>query len=450
MNIRSIIGLVTAKRRLGSMSGFSIYADSTCLVSILIWSVYLGHVSHEFNPSLGRTLGFCVGLLLPISVLIHEVARGFTARHYQISVEAVYCRGMGAFTRLKGKVANPWQMVEVYGAGSLANFILFAVFNLLSTLPFQWGGTLLATIHHLKQFNLVLAIFSLTPLLPLNGGYLLKAIRWQLTGQLAKPAQHELYGGYIAGLVAIILGFFWQAQAPFLAIWLFYLGIMTCLRELLFAGRWLPNPMEEFSATESGIRSSRSKLRVLSQSPRSASPKSNTIRAADFHYLAADFLWCPEPDAEIKKAMAAIQEMKLQAAIAVFDQILQTNPKDFAALHNRGNAYLQLGQPAPALTDFQGALRLKPHNAETYLGKGNAYFALCDYLGAIINYGEVLKINSSHAHAYFNRASALVLNGSRTDAIADYQQAHTLFSQQLDQTQTCKIDRRLQILSPPA
>lgn len=452
VNIRKALQILTRQWRIGTIAGVPVSVDITCLVSVLVWSTYLVHMSQIYNPDIGRPIGIIVGLALPCSIFMHEISRALAAKHYQIPVQGVYARGMGAIAKVDQAFAHPLQMLEVYFAGSLVSFILYAVLNLLGSLPLNFGGVFIVSLNHIKEFNFVLAIFSLIPLIPLNGGYIFKGLRWEWTRKQDALGVQDIYGAYLAGGIAIFLGIIWYGKQPFLGIWMFYLGIATCLRHLLFEGALLPlssavdaNPRRPLTpiATK-GIKVS---SRRSSPKPSRATSVKPSIRPVDFSYLDAEFLSVTHPDQQFEQGMEASLEMRLQRAITTFDQILDADPQNFAALHNRGNAYLQLGQKQDALSDFQAALHLKTNAPEIYLGKGNAHFALGDFQGAIMEYSEVLKQDPEDARAYFNRASAQVRNGNRQHAIADYQQAHALFAAKADQTQTCKIDRRLQILT---
>lgn len=451
MNIRKVLQILTRQWGIGSIAGVPIYVDITCLASALAGSFYLGRLSQAFNPNYGRSIGIIVGFALPLSLFIHEISRALTAKHYQIPVQGVYCRGLGAVAKVEQTFAHPLQMLEVYFAGSLVNFILYATLNLISTLPLNLGGTFIISLNHIKEFNFVLAFFSLIPLIPLNGGYIFKGLRWEWTRKRDSLAGQDIYGAYIAGGIAIALGLIWYGQQPFLGIWMFYLGIMTCLRNLLFEGAFLPlasalnahsrRPL--VTATATGTQTPPHS----STSPPPSAASRPSIRPVDFTYLDAEFLSVTHPDHQFQQGMEATLEMRLQTAIATFNHILDDQPQNVAALHNRGNAYLQMGEKQSALSDFQAALHLQTDIPEIYLGKGNIHFALGDFQGAIMEYSEALNQDPDDARAYFNRASAHVLNGNRNRAIADYKQAHILFSAKADQTHICKIDRRLQILT---
>jgi tetratricopeptide (TPR) repeat protein len=413
-------------------------------------------MSQDFNPRLGGTIGIIVGLALPISVFVHELSRALTAKHYQIPVEGVYCRGMGAMAKISDQFAHPLQMLEVYFSGSLVTFILYGVLNLLSTLPLNWGGTALISLNHIKEFNFAFAIFSLVPLVPLNGGYLLKGLRWEWTRKRTSLTQYDSYGAYVAGAGSLALGMIWYRQNPFLGVWMFYLGIMTCLRYVLFEGSLLP--LTPRATQQSGTRSSPPQPRPRTVQPepmgsariptgsRPSSP-SQSIQLGDFSYLEAEFLSVTDPDPPFEEGMAAAVAMNLPRAIATFSQVLSADPDHYRALHNRGNAYLQSGDKSAALTDFQAALRLQPDLLEAYLGKGNTYFALGDFSGAIMEYSDLLSRDPDCARAYFNRASAQIRNGNRRLAITDYQKARTLFTDKTDLTHTRLIDERLEHLA---
>ncbi|NJK29413.1 MAG: tetratricopeptide repeat protein [Acaryochloris sp. SU_5_25] len=451
MNIRRILLLFIRQWPLGSIAGVPIQVDISCVLSVLVWFYVLARMSQDFNPRLGGAIGIIVSLALPISVFVHELSRALTAKHYQIPVQGVYCRGMGAMAKIGDQFAHPLQMLEVYFSGSLVTFILYGVLNLLSTLPLNWGGTALISLNHIKEFNFAFAFFSLTPLIPLNGGYLFKGLRWEWTRKPMSLMRFDGYGAYIAGAGSLALGMVWYGQKPFLSLWTFYLGIMTCLRHLLFEGSLLPlAPV--LKTQQSGARFSTPQPRQrtfqfgsMPSVTTAGSTSSQPIRAVDFSYLDAEFLSVADPDQSFQEGMVAAVAMELTRAISAFSQVLSADPDNYMALHNRGNAYLQSGNKSAALTDFQAVLRLQPDLLETYLGKGNSYFALGDFPGAIMEYSEFLSRDPDCARAYFNRATAQVRNGNRQLAIADYQKAQTLFTDKADLTHL--IDERLERLT---
>jgi tetratricopeptide (TPR) repeat protein len=68
--------------------------------------------------------------------------------------------------------------------------------------------------------------------------------------------------------------------------------------------------------------------------------------------------------------------------------------------------------------------------AETSYNMGNSLMEKKDFQGAIEQYNQTIEIYSEYAEAYTNRAIAKTQIGDKSGAIADLQQAATLFQQQ--------------------
>jgi tetratricopeptide (TPR) repeat protein len=63
--------------------------------------------------------------------------------------------------------------------------------------------------------------------------------------------------------------------------------------------------------------------------------------------------------------------------------IIQLNPKDAIAYHNRGEAYSLKGEVDRAISDFNKAIELTPNYAPAYNSRGRAYTSKGDYVHAV-------------------------------------------------------------------
>ena len=62
--------------------------------------------------------------------------------------------------------------------------------------------------------------------------------------------------------------------------------------------------------------------------------------------------------------MAYIETGDDASAIDDFDEVLRIKPDDIKALHNRGLAYACSGERGLAIEDFTGVLRIDPDNVD--------------------------------------------------------------------------------------
>ena len=63
--------------------------------------------------------------------------------------------------------------------------------------------------------------------------------------------------------------------------------------------------------------------------------------------------------------------------------LIQHNPKDVVAYHNRGEAYGLKGDSDRAISDYTKAIELSPNYAPAYNGRGRAYTSKGDYAHAV-------------------------------------------------------------------
>ena len=86
---------------------------------------------------------------------------------------------------------------------------------------------------------------------------------------------------------------------------------------------------------------------------------------------------------------------------------LKDNPDDAAALSNRGNIRLALGDPQGAIRDQTKAIDISPEDLDPYLNRGIAKEALQLWEEASIDYKYVLKNNPNDVSALYNLGNVM-------------------------------------------
>ena len=106
----------------------------------------------------------------------------------------------------------------------------------------------------------------------------------------------------------------------------------------------------------------------------------------------------------------ALQESKdgdfIQAEID-WSSYLNENPNDAAALSNRGNIRLALGDPQGAISDQTKAIEISPEDLDPYLNRGIAKEALQLWEEASNDYKYVLKKNPKDLSALYNLGNVM-------------------------------------------
>jgi len=101
---------------------------------------------------------------------------------------------------------------------------------------------------------------------------------------------------------------------------------------------------------------------------------------------------------------------------------LNDNPDDAAALSNRGNILLALGDPKAAIRDQTKAIEISPEDLDPYINRGIAEEALKLWEDARKDYNYVLTNNPKDASALYNLANVM-------GSMDNWNEAKRLFSQ---------------------
>ena len=100
---------------------------------------------------------------------------------------------------------TPLEAFLVAIAGPLVSLLLFGIFLIIG-LNISLSAPLAAILSLLAYINLALGLFNLIPGLPLDGGNILKAIVWQVTGNPNKGVLFASRFGQFFGWLAIVIG----------------------------------------------------------------------------------------------------------------------------------------------------------------------------------------------------------------------------------------------------
>ncbi len=119
----------------------------------------------------------------------------------------------------------------------------------------------------------------------------------------------------------------------------------------------------------------------------------------------------------------ATQTKKHSLAVDLIAQAIEINPKIAATYSNRGNALKELKQFDAAVASYDKAIAIKPDYAEAYSNRGNALTELKQFDAAVASYDKAVAIKPGLAEAYSNRGNALKELKQFDAAMASYDKA---------------------------
>lgn len=132
------------------------------------------------------------------------------------------------------------------------------------------------------------------------------------------------------------------------------------------------------------------------------------------------------PLATFNNANMALQQRKLEDAIALYDAALRLKPDFVEALTNKGVALRLAGRGEEAVAAFEAALRHRPSHVSAHVNKGNALKDLGHLDAALVAYDAALKLDRAHADALANKGVVLRALKRPAEALAHIDKALAL------------------------
>ncbi|MER5543709.1 site-2 protease family protein [Streptomyces sp. NPDC002586] len=187
---------------MGRPFGVPVYvAPSWFLVAALITWVFGGQLDRVL-PGLGAAR-YLVSLFFAVafyaSVLVHELAHTVAAIRFKLPVRRIQLQFFGGVSEIEKEAETPGREFVLAFVGPLLSLVLAGLFY-LAMKPVEPGtvpGVLLAG---LMISNLIVAIFNLLPGLPLDGGRMLRAVVWKITG---KPMTGTVAAAWVGRALAV-------------------------------------------------------------------------------------------------------------------------------------------------------------------------------------------------------------------------------------------------------
>lgn len=221
--------------RLGKVFGITINLHYSWFLIFALITFFLYLAFREDYPRwMSVMAGMGASLLLFASVVAHELAHSFVAIRSGIPVKSITLFFLGGVAQITREASRPMTELRMAIAGPLCSLMLAGIFGLIWFLI--WGNTQQTLAYDnpilwLAEVNFVLALFNLVPGFPLDGGRVLRALIWQITGNYKRATHiasltgkgfaYLLIGG---GIIIIISSIFAEIISPFQGIWFIFIG----------------------------------------------------------------------------------------------------------------------------------------------------------------------------------------------------------------------------------
>jgi Zn-dependent protease len=169
-------------------------------VLVVLESKY-GIVPGTVHGSVARyLLGVAFVVLLYLSVLLHELSHSVVALRFRLPVRRILLYPLGGYSEIE-EPPTPGQEFLVSAAGPAMSFAIAGVGAGVNAL-FVSHGIAKVLIDFVVLANVLVGVFNLLPGLPLDGGRVLRAGLWKLTG---KSAYSTVLAAWAGRIIAILL-----------------------------------------------------------------------------------------------------------------------------------------------------------------------------------------------------------------------------------------------------
>jgi Zn-dependent protease/CBS domain-containing protein len=220
--------------RIGRVFGVPLGLHYTWVaIAVLIALSLAGRFQLEhptWSTGLVWTVALVTGALFFTGLVLHELAHAVAAKASGLPVRSITLFALGGLAHIQKQPPTPKAEFTMAIAGPLTSVALGAA-CLAVALGLGWAPgrepdtPVRAVLVWLGYINVVLAVFNMVPGYPLDGGRVLRAAAWAVTGDRNRATKIAARGGQVVALLLIGYGLFTLlGGAGFGGLWLAFIG----------------------------------------------------------------------------------------------------------------------------------------------------------------------------------------------------------------------------------
>jgi len=185
-----------------------LYSNSSTLPALATLMTRLGGGPVELSGIVQGTVSrYLVAVafvvLLYLSVLLHELSHSLVAVRLKLPVRRILLYPLGGFSEIEQEPSTPGREFLVSAAGPAMSLALAGLGIAVNVLAAP-RGIAQVLLDWLILANGVVGVFNLLPGLPLDGGRLLRAGLWKLTGRAGYATVLAAWAGRIIALALVV------------------------------------------------------------------------------------------------------------------------------------------------------------------------------------------------------------------------------------------------------
>ncbi|MGH3344213.1 MAG: site-2 protease family protein, partial [Carbonactinosporaceae bacterium] len=191
---------------MGRPFGIPVYVTPTWFIVAVLITVAFAPIVESSLPGIGYwkyVVAFAFAVFLYLSVLVHELSHSVVAIRLGLPVRRITLYLLGGASEIEREPETPGREFLVAVAGPVLSLVLGALGYLLARVVPDGTVTGLLIVQ-LTFANFLVGGFNLLPGLPLDGGRLLRAGVWKLTGQ---PLTGTIAAAWAGRAIAVLVLF---------------------------------------------------------------------------------------------------------------------------------------------------------------------------------------------------------------------------------------------------
>jgi Zn-dependent protease/CBS domain-containing protein len=327
--------------KLGRIGGIEIGLHySWFIIALLIAFSLASHlhgVRPEWTPLTVWVAAVITALLFFCALLAHELAHSMLAKSRGLSVRSITLFALGGVSQIESEASDAKSEFWIAFVGPLTSVAIGLGFLLLAHLA-GWARAseprtpVVAVLVWLGYINIALAGFNMIPGYPLDGGRVLRAVVWWISGSAERSTRIAAQVGQAVAFLFILLGLYrFFLGANFGGLWLAFIG-------------WFLLEAARSSYAEVGLRADLANRRVIDIMERDCKRVAGYLSLRDFvdEYLLHSASRCflvtdgervaglVTPEAARKVSPASWADTSLQSVMRPLNQ-LRTIPPEMPA-----------------------------------------------------------------------------------------------------------------------
>ncbi len=169
-------------------------------------------------------------VLFFVALLLHELAHSALAKAQGLKVQAITLFALGGISQIESEPTNArsefWIAIVGPATSAAIGFLLLALTRALGwSAGTQPANLPEAVLFWLAYINIALAVFNMVPGYPLDGGRILRAVVWWITGNANRSTRIAAQTGEVVAFLFILLGLYrFFLGANFAGLWLAFIG----------------------------------------------------------------------------------------------------------------------------------------------------------------------------------------------------------------------------------